>query len=163
STYQTHLSFFMPSPGYRFPDHTVHAFDGTFVERVPYRPKDGARPLVSLTAATLKPGWTLATPVTRASPNADGIHLVSDRSQYSYQIASTTTVVVPQRDYVLTYDITVVNGGFSVGVIDGDTGQWAAQISLAPGANAGRLYLSAPGAKAQVVVANCNAIATEST
>jgi FkbM family methyltransferase len=159
STYETRRSFFMPAPGFRFPDHTTHSFDGVFVERTPYRPKDATRPLVTLAAATFAKVWSLATPATRASPGADGIHLMSDCSHYSYQLVSAIASVSPQGDYVLAYDITVLNGGVTVGVVDGETGQWADQVSLPQGSNVGRVYVSTPGANARIVVANCNVAA----
>jgi hypothetical protein len=159
ATYATRKTFFMPAAGYRFPDHTVHTYDGVFVERVPYRPKAATRPLVGLTAVTIKQEWTLGTPATKASAGVDGIRVVSDRSQYAYQLASPMADVAPEVDYVLVYDITVVKGGFSVGVLDGESGQWTAQVTLTQGANAGRLYVVPPGAKAQVVLANCNVAA----
>jgi hypothetical protein len=51
SIYEARRSFFMPAPGFRFPDHTTHSFDGVFVERIPYRPKDRTPPLVSPTTS----------------------------------------------------------------------------------------------------------------
>jgi hypothetical protein len=118
---------------------------------------------VNLNSATFATAWSLATPATHATPGEDGIRLVSDCSQYAYQIASGIAGVAPQGDYVLAYDITVVKGGLTVGVLDGETGQWAAQVALPQGSNVGSLYVSAPGSKARVVVANCNMTApTES-
>jgi len=159
STYEARRSFFMPAPGFRFPDHTTHSFDGVFVERIPYRPKDRTPPLVSLAAAAFARTWSLATSATRAFQGADGIHLMSDRSNYSYQLVSAMASVSPQGDYLLAYDITVLKGGVSVGVVDGETGQWLAQVSLSQGSNVGRVHVSTPGVNAQVIVANCNVAA----
>src|SRR5262245_63666356 len=65
----------------------------------------------------------------------------------------------PAGRLVLAYDIAVLRGSETVGVVDGETGQWAAQVSLPQGSNVGQLYVSAPGANARVVVANCNVAA----
>lgn len=46
-----------------------------------------------------------------------------------------------------------------VGVVDGETGQWLAQVSLPQGSNVGRVHVATPGVKAQVIVANCNVAA----
>ena len=135
----------MPSPGFRFPDHTVHAFDGTFRPRASHAPRPGSTPLIALTREFESRGWRRGTEDTAVSVNGDRVRIVTDRSHYSYQLVSSAFDTVPRADYVLSYDAETLTGAATVGVLDETAGSWIAQTNLMPGRSTGHLHFVAPG------------------
>jgi FkbM family methyltransferase len=145
---------FMPSSGFRFPDHTVHTFDGTFIPRQRYHPRPGGEPLIRLTREFIDRGWRPGTQQTAVRVEGDRIRIDSDRSHFSYQLVSSVFETIPHGDYVLSYDVHTLTGAATVGVVDGEAGSWIAQTNVLPGKSAGHLHFVAPGKRAQIVVAN---------
>jgi hypothetical protein len=88
------------------------------------------------------------------SARQDRLRIDTDRSQFSYQLVSRPFTVGPGADYLLEYDIDIVTGGATVGIIDGEARSWIVQTNLAPGRNAGGVHFVARSGLAEVVIAN---------
>ena len=153
--YETKRTRFMPSSGYRFPDHTTSSFDGMFVHRSGYRLKRDVAALVELSPGHFT-NWSAGTQDTVLKAGGALVQLSTDRSRFSYQLVSSVVAVDAGADYLLTYDVRVVPGGLTLGIIDSASGAWIASVNVKAGCATGELHFSAEASAVSVVIANCN-------